>query len=538
MLTNPTTVDFSVGKISSVETLKGSAGEDSVTMTATQWAEFTILDLGTGSNLLYIKASGTMDISKSLFPTTISQVGTGSLTGSGGNDTLTLTGAQLDAILIGASSKIDLGAGSDTIGLTSTSDDLNTLGGLDARIKGVEAISAASAIAGLTISLGGQTEAFKITGGSSNDTISGGKGADTIDGGAGDDTIKLANGHFAAGESITGGTGADTILLTNATSIDFATGTLTGLDTLTGSSGDDTVTVTVNQWKGFDAIDLGAGTGVLNVKVSGTKDISTSLFPTTISHVSKGSLIGTSNDERFTLTGAQLDAILVGASAKIDLGAAGNDWILLTSNSADITNLNAQGDDKIAGVESINASQATDSVSINLSNQTENITVVGSKVAADTIIAGHGADWLLGSGGADFLNGRGGADTIYGGNGADTLIGGAGNDWLEADSGQDTVVFNTALNASTNVDFVSLQVWEKDIFQLENSVFTELKTGTLAAGAFYIGATAHDTNDRIIYNQSTGALSYDADGSYSGKAVPFATIPYTMNLTYASFVVV
>ena len=79
--------------------------------------------------------------------------------------------------------------------------------------------------------------------------------------------------------SITGwGLVLDTILMTNATSIDFATGTLTGLDTLTGSSGDDTVTVTVNQWKGFDAIDLGAGTGVLNVKVSGTKDIPRSCF--------------------------------------------------------------------------------------------------------------------------------------------------------------------------------------------------------------------------------------------------------------------
>ena len=124
-----------------------------------------------------------------------------------------------------------------------------------------------------------------IVAGSGNDTIDGNSGDDTLYGGAGNDTINLANSDFGFTELIDGGAGSDTIVLTNATSIDFATGTLTGLETLTGSSGDDTVTVTANQWTGFDAIDLGAGTGVLNVKVSGTKDISASLFPTTISNV-------------------------------------------------------------------------------------------------------------------------------------------------------------------------------------------------------------------------------------------------------------
>ena len=49
----------------------------------------------------------------------LSNIDTGNLIGSGGNDTITLTGAQLNAILIG-SGTINLGAGTgDTINLTS-----------------------------------------------------------------------------------------------------------------------------------------------------------------------------------------------------------------------------------------------------------------------------------------------------------------------------------------------------------------------------------------------------------------------------------
>ena len=49
-------------------------------------------------------------------------------------------------------------------------------------------------------------------------------------------------------------------------------------------------------------------------------------------------------------------------------------------------------------------------------------------------------------------------------------------------------------------------------------------TGTLPAAAFTLGTAAHDANDRIIYNQVTGALIYDANGSAAGGAAQFATL--------------
>src|SRR4029453_9575661 len=135
----------------------------------------------------------------------LSNIDTGNLIGTSGTDSITLTGAQLDAILTG-SGTINLGSGTgDTINLTSTSSDLNTLGASNSSIQGVEAISAATAAAGVTVTLSGQSENFSITGSANADTITGGEGADTIAAGAGNDTINLANGQVVSGRAMGGG---------------------------------------------------------------------------------------------------------------------------------------------------------------------------------------------------------------------------------------------------------------------------------------------------------------------------------------------
>ena len=134
-----------------------------------------------------------------------------------------------------------------------------------------------------------------LTGGAAADSIFGGAGADTLSGGAGNDTFYLANGDFASGESIDGGADADAIVLTNATTVNFTTGTVSNVETLTGSSGNDTVTMSAPQWAGFNTINLGSGTNVLNVVASG--DISARPTPT-VSNVTTGNLTGTSGNDR------------------------------------------------------------------------------------------------------------------------------------------------------------------------------------------------------------------------------------------------
>ena len=127
-----------------------------------------------------------------------------------------------------------------------------------------------------------------------NDTITGGAGADTMDGGANDDTFNLANGDFAPGESITGGANSDSIVLTNATTVDFTTGTLATVETLTGStSANDTVTMLASHFAGmFTTIDLVSGTDVLNVVAAGNISAASAA---TLSNIDTGNLTGTSS---------------------------------------------------------------------------------------------------------------------------------------------------------------------------------------------------------------------------------------------------
>ena len=106
-------------------------------------------------------------------------------------------------------------------------------------------------------------------------------------------------------------------------------------------------------------------------------------------------------------------------------------------------------------------------------------------------------------------------------------------------TGYDTFLFNTALSAANNVDRITDFYAASDTIQLENAVFTSLtSTGTLASGAFYVGAAAHDGTDRIIYNPATGALIYDSNGNAAGGATQFATLGTGLSLTRADFVVV
>jgi hypothetical protein len=82
---------------------------------------------------------------------------------------------------------------------------------------------------------------------------------------------------------------------------------------------------------------------------------------------------------------------------------------------------------------------------------------------------------------------------------------------------------------------------DNDTIRLENAVFTQLlSTGTLAASMFQasvVGA-ADDADDYIVYNTTTGALSYDADGVGAAAAVQFAQLVGSPAITSADFVVV
>ncbi|MBB3019961.1 Ca2+-binding RTX toxin-like protein [Microvirga lupini] len=185
-------------------------------------------------------------------------------------------------------------------------------------------------------------------------------------------------------------------------------------------------------------------------------------------------------------------------------------------------------------------------VSIRVSDGKESVTKdfdIGVRnVAIENVTGTADANTIRGGARNDILNGAGGNDVLIGGQGADRLIGGLGNDQLTGGFGKDTFVFNQQagdLNKDTITDFNVAD----DRIDLARSMFTAFgvsDVGGLKSTAFTIGSHAATTEHRIIYDQTTGVLSYDADGSGgSFTSLEFATLSTKPNnLTNTSFFIV
>jgi len=143
----------------------------------------------------------------------------------------------------------------------------------------------------------------------------------------------------------------------------------------------------------------------------------------------------------------------------------------------------------------------------------------------------------VGNAGNNLLKGSGGDDSVSGGAGSDVIDGGAGHDDLTGGAGADFFLFSSALNASTNVDTVTDFVAADDQFSLDNGVFLNsgVSFGQLGAAAFHAGTAAADASDRVIYDQASGDLFYDADGTGAGAQVLFARVDAGTSLTVSDF---
>jgi Ca2+-binding RTX toxin-like protein len=158
--------------------------------------------------------------------------------------------------------------------------------------------------------------------------------------------------------------------------------------------------------------------------------------------------------------------------------------------------------------------------------------------AKANILLGHsGKNTLDGLAGNDLLEGRGGNDKLLGGAGNDRLTGGLGSDALDGGAGKDAFVFDAALGSG--VDKITGFSTRDDTIVLDKFVFAALGAGKLASSYFVTGTAAKDADDRIIYNKTTGALSYDADGIGSAAAaIKFATLDKNLKLAAADFLIV
>jgi serralysin len=204
-----------------------------------------------------------------------------------------------------------------------------------------------------------------------------------------------------------------------------------------------------------------------------------------------------------------------GAGIDQMFGANGDDTYVVDHASDVTSEVSALG-----GVDTVESS-----VTRNLTANLENL-----------VLTGAGA--IDGAGNAlnNVITGNGAANTLYGLDGADTLDGGLGADTLQGGPGADEYVFSTALGGG-NVDSINGFNVADDTIGLANDVFAGLGAGALDAGAFHVGSAATDAAHRIIYNNSTGALLFDADGDGAGAAIQFASLAAGLALTHNDFIV-
>jgi Ca2+-binding RTX toxin-like protein len=124
------------------------------------------------------------------------------------------------------------------------------------------------------------------------------------------------------------------------------------------------------------------------------------------------------------------------------------------------------------------------------------------------------------------IRGNWGANVLVGTSFADILNGNRGNDILLGGAGADIYVFDSILSNLGNRDSLPDFAPSQDRIHLQNSIFAALSLeGPLDAQAFTIGQGATSLAHRIIYNNTTGMLTYDSNGSMVGGATRFAVLP-------------
>jgi VCBS repeat-containing protein len=404
------------------------------------------------------------------------------LNGLAGNDTLNG---------FGGNDKLDGGTGSDRL-IGGAGDDLyivdrtgdvvveNASQGLDTVQSSVSYTLAAN-VENLILTGGanrngtGNALANVITGNSGNNLLRGNDGNDTLNGLAGQDTLKGGTGN----DLLDGGEGIDQVresanvnfVLTNTSLTGNGTDSLSNIETasLTGGSSNNNLNAS--------AFTLGS------VTLNG----------------------GAGND---TLTGSSANDVLTGGSGNDVMdGGNGIDRLVESANvnfTLTNTSLTGNGTDSLSNIE-------TASLTGSSSNNTLN-------ASAFTL----GSVTLNGRAGNDTLTGGSANDVLAGGTGNDLLVGRAGNDTLTGGTGQDFFSFsspNEKLDSIT--DFNSLD----DTIRVDDVGFGGgLVSGTLLESQFVLGTVAADASSRFIYNQSTGALFFDADGTGASAQVQLATL--------------
>jgi Ca2+-binding RTX toxin-like protein len=393
-------------------------------------------------------------------------------------------------------------------------------------------------------SLDGRAGNDTIYGGAGNDILEGGTGIDSLIGGSGDDiyvvdsvadvVVELsAEGNDLVRSSVTytlqatlenltltgaaaiNGTGNDANNLLSGNSggniLNGGAGNDTldggaGIDSLIGGAGDDTYIVNSTTDVITEAVNAGSDAVVSSVTFS----LAAIANVENLSLTGTTSIRGTGNSLNNTIIGNSGNNKLNGA-AGIDtlIGGLGDDTYVVDTATDTITELAGQGTDSI---------QSSIGLSLAAIANVENLSLSG---ALNINASGNSLD--------NQLTGNGGDNVLDGGLGNDSLIDGSGDDVFQ---------FSTTLDQINNVDRIIDFSAADDLIQLSQAVFSSLSLGSLSDNAFGLSTATITADSRIIYNSTSGMISYDADGSGSAASIAFAQVSPGLGIDSSNFLVV
>ncbi len=294
---------------------------------------------------------------------------------------------------------------------------------------------------------------------------------------------------------------------------------LGGNDRLVGGNGNDRL----DGGKGGDRMEGGTGDDtymvdhfgdiVIEGRNAGIDTVRSSVSHGLTANVENLVLIGTAAIDGH---GNSLNNVIVGNTAANELIGFGGDDVMQGGAGNDTYDVDEAGDRVIEkkgrGTDTIKTSVSyalTDDQSIEVI-KSEYFDIDGAQTI--TLVGNRQANTLIGHSGADILNGKDGSDILTGGN---------------YSTAADIFVFDTALG-KRNIDRITdfkTGFFSSDKIHLDDAIFKGLAEGALDGSVFKNTTRgAVDAGDRILYDENTGALSYDADGSGKIKAVQFAIL--------------
>ncbi|MER9242359.1 calcium-binding protein [Mesorhizobium sp. M0633] len=395
------------------------------------------------------------------------------------------------------------------------------------------------------INLTGNAFAQTIQGNAGTNVINGLGGADMMSGYGGNDTYYVDNAGDKVFEAVGGGSDSVFTSVRHA----LSAGSQIELLATTNPSGTTAINLLGNEFG--QTIQGNAGDNIING--GGGADTMVGYGGNDIYHVDNA------GDRVVEAVGGGTDRVF--ASLSYALSAGSQIEVLATDNPAHTTVTNLTGNEfgqtirGNAGANVINGGAGADTMVGYGGNDTYYVDNTGDRVYE---AVGGGTDKVLASvshalsassqiellattnrSGTSAINltGNGFAQTIQGNAGANVINGRGGADILTGNGGNDAFVFSSAPGAG-NIDRVTDFDKLQDKIHLDDAVFAGLKLGGLSSAAFFAGTAAHDSSDHIIYNSSTGALSFDSDGIGGAAQIQFATLSPGLSLSAGSFLVI